>query len=92
MGTHLSHTLQLSHNTCLPHGEPYFIKPNIICDSPFPYCAWLCCHTHAHHTFYASPSILPLPCGCIMSLIPAMSTLDCIDRFNTNMYILHASI
>ena len=50
MRTHLSHTLYHFTNTCLPHGEPCFIKPNFIFDSSFPCCAWLCGHTHAHHT------------------------------------------
>ena len=50
MRTHLSHTLHIFTNTCLPHGKPYVIKPNLIPDSLFPWCAWLCCHTHAHHT------------------------------------------
>ena len=26
------------------------LKLNFILDSSFPCCAWLCCHTHAHHT------------------------------------------
>ena len=42
------------HNTCLPHGKPYAIKPNFILDSSFLCYAWLCCHTHVHHTCYAS--------------------------------------
>ena len=37
-------------NMCLPHGKPCSIKLNLILDSSFPCCAWLCCHTHAHHT------------------------------------------
>ena len=48
--THLSRALHHFTNTCLPHGEPCFIKPNFIPDSSFPCCAWLCCHTHVHHT------------------------------------------
>ena len=43
METHLSHALYHSTNTCLPHGEPCFIKPNFILDSSFLCCAWLCC-------------------------------------------------
>ena len=81
-----------STNTCLPYGEPCLIKLNCILDSSFLCCAWLCCHTHALPSCYASSSILPLPCGCIMLLISAMPTLDSISRFNTNMYILYASI
>ena len=50
MRTHLSHTLHTLTNTCLPHGKPYAIKLNSILDSSFPCCAWLCCHTHVHHT------------------------------------------
>ena len=48
--THLSHALHTFTNMCLPHGEPCPIKLNFILDSSFPCCAWLCCHTHAHHT------------------------------------------
>ena len=51
MRTHLSHALHHFTNTCLPHGEPCSIKLNLILDSSFPCCAWLCCHTHAHHTY-----------------------------------------
>ena len=54
MRTHLSHAFHISTNTCLPHGKSYAIKPNLILDSSFPCCIWLCCHTHAHHTCYAS--------------------------------------
>ena len=86
-GTHLSHALHHSTNTCLPHGEPCLIKLNFILDSSFPCCAWLCCHTHALSSCYASSSILSLPCGCIMLLISTMPALDSISRFNTNMYI-----
>ena len=50
MRTHLSHNLHHFTNTCLPHGEPCFIKLKLILDSSFLCCAWLCCHTHAHHT------------------------------------------
>ena len=50
MRTHLSHILLIFSNTCLPHGKPYAIKLNLILDSSFPCCAWLYCHTHAHHT------------------------------------------
>ena len=50
MRTHLSHILHHFTNMCLPHGKPYSIKPNLILDSSFPCCAWLCCHIHAHHT------------------------------------------
>ena len=48
--THLSHAFHLFTNTCLPHGKPCSIKLNFILDSSFPGSAWLCCHTHAHHT------------------------------------------
>ena len=51
MGTHLSHALHHFTNTCLPHGEPCFIKPNFIPDSSLLCCAWLCCHTHVHLMF-----------------------------------------
>ena len=54
MRTHLSHAFHISTNTCLPHGKSYAIKPNLILDSSFPCCIWLCCHTHVHHTCYAS--------------------------------------
>ena len=37
-------------NTCFPHGKPCSIKLNFILDSSFPCSAWLCCHTHVHHT------------------------------------------
>ena len=50
MGTHLSHALHHFTNMCLPHGKPCSIKLNLILDSSFPCCAWLCCHKHAHHT------------------------------------------
>ena len=88
--THLSHTLHAFMNTCLPHGEPCFIKLNLILDSSFLCCAWLCCHTHAHLTCFSS--ILPPPCGHIMSLISIMFALDSIGRSGTNMYILYNSI
>ena len=52
MRTHLSHTLYHFTNTCLSHGKPCSIKLNFILDSLFPCCAWLCCHTHVHHTCY----------------------------------------
>ena len=55
MRTHLSHALHHFTNTCLPHGEPCFIKSNFILDSSFLCCAWLCCHTHT------SPS-----CSCFL--------------------------
>ena len=58
MKTHLSHTLLLFTNTCLPHGKPCFIKPNFILDSSFPCCAWLCCHTHAPSSCYASATTM----------------------------------
>ena len=93
MRTHLSHAF-FHHftNMCLPHGEPCFIKPNLILDSSFPCCAWLCCHTHAHHTCLCFSSILPPPCGCIMPLISIIPALDSIGRFNTNMYTHYDSI
>ena len=50
MRTHLSHTLHIFTNTCLPHGKPCSIKLDLILNSSFPCCAWLYCHTHAHHT------------------------------------------
>ena len=50
MRTHLSHTLHIFSNTCLSHGKPYAIKLNLILDSSFLCCAWLCCRTHVHHT------------------------------------------
>ena len=87
MRTHLSHDLHHFTNMCLPHGKPCSIKLNFILDSSFPCSAWLCCHTHVHHT-----SILPPPCGCIMLLISTMPALNCISRFNTNMYIQYDSI
>ena len=80
MRTHLSHAL---HNTCLPHGKPYAIKPNFILDSSFLCCAWLCCHTHVyaslpfchHHAVASCYSYLDMPFSAS------------IDRFSTNMYI-----
>ena len=52
----ISHLLHFI-NTCLSHGKPCFIKPNFILDSSSPCCAWLCCHTHAHHTCLCFSSI-----------------------------------
>ena len=76
--THLSHALHIFTNTCLPHGKPCSIKLNLILDSSFLCCAWLCCHTHVHHTCLCFSSILPLPCGRIMLLISAVPALDSI--------------
>ena len=63
---------------------------------------FLTVHFHAVHGYAAThmpithvlcfSSILPPPCGCIMLLISIMLALDSIGRFDTNMYILHASI
>ena len=92
MGTHLSHALHHTTDTCLPHGKPCFIEPNFILDSLFPCCVWLCCHTHAFTSCPCFFSILPLPCGCIMLFISAMPALDSISRSDTNMYIHYASI
>ena len=92
MGTHLSHTLHHFTNMSLPHGKPCFIKSNFILDSSFLCCAWLCCHMHVPSSCYASSSILSPPSGCIMLLISTMLALDSIGRFDTNMYILYASI
>ena len=50
MRTHLSHNLHHFTNMCLPHGKPCSIKLNLILDSSFLCCAWIYCHTHAHHT------------------------------------------
>ena len=61
------------------------LKPNFILDSSFLCYAWLCCHTHVHHTCFSS--ILPPPCSCIMLLISVMPALDSIARSDTNMYI-----
>ena len=88
MRTHLSHTLHIFTNMCSPHGKPCSIKLNLILDSSFLCCAWLCCHTHAHHTCLCFSSILPPPCSCIMPLISVMPALDSIGRFGTNMYTL----
>ena len=85
--THLSHTLHHFTNTCLPHGEPCFIKPNFILDSSFPCCAWLCCHPHAHHTCLCFSSILPLPCGCIMLLISTFSCIYLYGLYNENTMV-----
>ena len=90
-------------NSLISHPSPFhqhvfaswqtlFYKPNFILDSSFPCCAWLFCHTHAHSSYSCFFSILPLPCGCTMLLISVMPALDSISRFNTNMYILYASI
>ena len=49
----ISHSFQI-HNTCLPHGKSYSIKPNFILDSSLPCCAWLCCHTHVPSSCYDS--------------------------------------
>ena len=73
MGTHLSHTLHHFTNTCLPHGEPCFIKSNFILDSSFPCCAWLCCHTHVPSSCYAS---LPF-CHC-HAVASSLSSLLCL--------------
>ena len=76
METHLFHALHHFTNTCLPHGEPCFIKSNFVLDSSFLCCAWLCCHTHVFFSCYASFSILPPSYGCIMLLISIMPALD----------------
>ena len=81
MRSHLSHTPHIFTNMCLPHGKPYAIKSHFILDSSFLCCAWLCCHTHAHSSCSCFSSILPPPCGCIMSSISVMPALDCIGRF-----------
>ena len=81
MRSHLSHTPHIFTNMCLPHGKPYAIKSHFILDSSFLCCAWLCCHTHAHSSCSCFSSILPPPCGCIMSSISIMPALDCIGRF-----------
>ena len=47
--THLSHDLHHFTNTCLPYGEPCSIKLNLILNSSFLCCTWLCCHTHVYH-------------------------------------------
>ena len=92
MRTHLSHTLHIFTYTCLPHGKPYAIKLNFILDSSFPCYAWLCFHTHAYHTFYAS---LPF-CHChAVASCPPISNMPfsaSINRFSTNMYIQYDSI
>ena len=92
MRTHLSHALHTVTNMCLPQGKPCSIKPNLILDSLFLCCAWLCCHTHVHHTCLCFSSILPPPRSCIMLLISVMLALDSIDRSDTNMYIQYDSI
>ena len=92
MRTHLSHNLHHFTNTCLPHGKPCSIKLNLILDSSFPCCAWLCCHTHAFASCSCFSSILLLPCGCIMLLISTMPALSSIGRFDINMYIQYDSI
>ena len=89
--SHLSHTLHIFTNTCLPHGKPYAIKLNFILDSSFLCSAWLCCHTCTSHILCFS-SILPPPCSYIMSLMSVMPALDSIGRSGTNMYILYDSI
>ena len=79
-------------NMCLPHGKPYTIKPNFILDSSFPCFAWLCCHTHAHHTCYGS---LPFyHHHAVASCFPILICLswNSINRFSTNMYIQNDSI
>ena len=63
---------------------------------------FLTVHFHAEHGYAAThmhithvlcfSSILPPPCGCIMSLISVMPALDSISRFNTHMYIQYDSI
>ena len=79
-------------NTSLHHGKCYTIKLNFILDSSFPCCAWLCCHTHAHHTYSCFSSILPPPCGCLITSYLDMPFSDSIDRFDINMYIQYDSI
>ena len=92
MRTHLSHALHHFTNTCLPHGEPCFIKSNFILDSSFlSVHGYAATHIHLPHV-HAFSSILPLPCSYIMLLISAMPALDSIGRFGTNMYIPYASI
>ena len=56
--THLSHALHHFTNTCSPHGKPCSIKLNLILDSSFLCCAWLCCHTHVLHTCLCFSSIV----------------------------------
>ena len=48
-------------------------------------------HMHITHALCFS-SILPPPCGCIMSLIFIMPALDSIGRSGTNMYIWYDGI
>ena len=48
-------------------------------------------HMHITHVLCFS-SILPPPCGCIMSLISIMPVLDSISRFDINMYTQYDSI
>ena len=89
--THLSHALHILTNMCLLHGKPYAFKLKLILDSSFLCCAWLCCHTHVHHTFHAS---LPF---CHHHMVASCSHLDMpflnsINKFTTNMYIIYDSI
>ena len=92
MRTHLSHAFHYFTNMCLPHGKPCSIKSNFILDSSFLCCAWLCCHTHAHHTC----SMLPFHSATTMRLHHVfnlhMPTLNSIGRSDTNMYIPYDSI
>ena len=93
MRTHLPHALHLFMNMCWPHGELCSIKlKNLFLAVHF--CAvhgYAATHMHITHVPCFS-SILPPPCGCIMLLISTMPALNCISRFNTNMYIQYDSI
>ena len=50
MRTHLSHALHHSQTCVCLMANLVLLKLNLILDSSFLCCAWLCCHTHAHHT------------------------------------------
>ena len=90
MRTHLSHALHISQtHLCIMANV---IPSNFILDSSFPCCAWPCCHTHAHHTYSCFSSILPPPCGCLITSYLDMPFSDSIDRFDINMYIQYDSI
>ena len=90
--SHLPHALHIFTNICLPHSKPYTIKPNFILNSSFPCCAWLCCHTHVHHTCSCFSPILPPPCSCLMFPYLDMPFIDRIGRSDTNMYTQYDSI
>ena len=90
MRTHLSHTLFIFTNTCLPHGKPYVIKPNFILDISVLCMAML---SHTMHLTHVHASLPFCHCHVLASCSYLdMPFSDSIDRFGTNMYIHYNSI